>query len=83
MSEQLAFGDRTDAPVSIAERFQHLSFAGPGIKPEVSLQRRERDHALHPAIRVGESERDAAAIGEYSRFEIEGFHSTRALNEYP
>ncbi len=77
MSEQLAFGDRTDAPVSIAERFQHLSFAGPGIKPEVSLQRRERDHALHPPIRLGE--RDAAAIGEYARFEIEGFHSTRAL----
>ena len=74
MGEQLSFGDSPDAAVAVPEGLQDPRVAGLGFKPEVRFQRQDRDHAFNRAVPMDEAERHAAAIRQYLRFKIEGFH---------
>ncbi len=48
--EQLAFSDRADAAVSVAEGPEDLEVVGPVFEPEVGLQRCGRDDAFDEGV---------------------------------
>ena len=70
MCQQLAFGDRPNAPVAVPESLQGLRFTGLGPQPEKSLKCRDGYCALHRAIPEGNGEGDTAAVRDDARFEI-------------
>ena len=74
MGQQPAFGDGADAPVAVAERFQHPGFRGPWLEPEPGFERSGRDDAFDRTSLVHKGERYTAAIRGDLRFSFDRFH---------
>lgn len=73
MDEQLALGDCPNAAIPVPEGLHDPGVTGPGFKPEMDLQRGDRDHAFDRAVRAYEAKRHAAAVGEHLWFNFDGF----------
>ncbi len=70
MREQLTFGDRANAAVPVPENPQYPAVPGPRLKPEVGLQRRNRDNAFDGGVSADEPERHALSICQNLRLEF-------------
>lgn len=74
MRKQLPFGDRADSAVPVPENPQDPGVPGPRLKPEVGLQRCNRDDAFDGGVSADEPQRNALPICHNLRLEFRFFH---------